>query len=199
MKNEKVKIDPIDEALRLSTLPSEKESAPSSEGLTLFHVLSSEYSVNLSEEKGKKMIDELYKKLAVDSFGQLITSTLKSSKKDINDLAVEAGIALSTIEQLQNDRVLVNTIPVMQFKNLLKILQIPFAKASESILKTLELLKNENRISAYSLGSTKFAYRRKSVPVPSSVNAKNSLTESQILYQNEEALSKYLSRLEQLL
>ncbi|HEY9044628.1 MAG TPA: hypothetical protein VIN08_01985 [Ohtaekwangia sp.] len=198
MKNEKVKIDPIDEALKLSALPAEKDGLPSSEGLTLFHILSTEYSVKPSEQFANKMIEELYQKLKVDSFGELLTNSLKSSNKTADALAAESGLSLSTIEQLQQDRILANSVPVMQFKNLLKVLQISFAGASQSILKTFELLKSENTISAYSLGSTRFAYRRKSVPVPSSVNVKNSLTESQVLFQNEEALKKYLSRLEQL-
>jgi hypothetical protein len=198
MKNEKVKIDPIDEALKLVTLHTENQGEEESQGLTLLNIISTDYKSQPSALASEKMIDELFKKLSIDSFGVLIIKELKKIKMDATALSEKSGLPLFTIEQLQNDRILANSIPVIHFKNLLKALQIPFNVASQAIFKTFELIKNENTLSMSFIGSSQFAYRRKSISVPSSVSSKNSLTESQVLFQNEEALKKYLNRLKEL-
>lgn len=198
MKNEKVKIDPVDEALKLVTLYTENQDEKDSQGLTLLNIISIDYKSQPSTIASERMIDELFKKLSVDSFGVLINKELKKVKMDARGLSERSGLPVFTIEQLQNDRILANSIPVIHFKNLLKALQIPFNAASESIFKTFELIKNESTLSMSFIGSSKFAYRRKSISVPSSVSSKNSLTESQVLFQNEEALKKYLNRLKEL-
>jgi hypothetical protein len=198
MKNEKVKIDPIDEALKLVTLNTENQDEKGSQGLTLLNIISAEYKSQPSAMASERMIDQLFKKLSIDSFGVLINKELKKVKMDATGLSEKSGLPVFTIEQLQSDRILANSIPVIHFKNLLKTLQIPFDVASEAIFKTFELIKNESTLSMSFIGSSKFAYRRKSISVPSSVSSKNSLTESQVLFQNEEALKKYLNRLKEL-
>lgn len=197
MKNEKVKIDPIDEALKLVTLLAEEQDDKNSDGLTLLNIISTNYESQPSEEAAERMIQKLYERLSIDSFGVLITNSLHKAQINTETLSEKSGLPVSTIEQLQNDRILANSIPIMSFRDLLKALQIPFIKADRAIRKTFQILKSETSFSATALGSSQLSYRRKSVSVPASLST-NSPTESQYLFQNEAALKKYLNRLNEL-
>lgn len=199
MENRKVKIDPIDEALKLTSIQNEVKNDQDSEGLTLLNIVNTEYTNVPSDEECERMIDKLYQKLSVDSLGVLITNTIsRVSSVNIEKLSSETGLPVLTIEQLQSDRILANSVPVIQFRNLLRQLQIPFDKAERAIQKTFQVLKNEYILSPASLGHAKLSYRRKSVAVPSSMNVKSGHPESWYLFQNEEALQKYLKRLNDL-
>lgn len=198
MKNEKVKIDPIDEALKLMTLDTEVQSDKGSEGLTLLNIISAEYKSQPSAEDAERMINKLYERLSVDSLGVLINNALSKTNMGLENLSSESSLPVSTIEQLQTDRILANSIPVIPFRNLLKKLQIPFNMAEQAIYKTFQILKNEMDFSSAALGASKLSYRRRSVSVPASLGTKTSHSENQYLFQNEEALQKYLKRLNEL-
>lgn len=198
MKNEKVKIDPIDEALKLVTLHTEVQSDKGSEGLTLLNIISAEYKSQPSDEDAERMINKLYERLSVDSLGVLINNALSKTNMQLENLSSESSLPVPTIEQLQTDRILANSIPVIPFRNLLKKLQIPFDRAEQAIYKTFQILKDEIAFSSATLGVSKLSYRRRSVSVPPSLNTKTSHSENQYLFQNEEALRKYLKRLNEL-
>lgn len=199
MSNTNIKVDAIDEALKFAYLSADTEQnniVNSSEQLN--YIIDTDYQVELSDELALKMIGKLYEKLAVDSLGILLTNALKDSNMKTKDLATEVSLPVATIEQLKEDIILANSIPVISFKNLLKKLQIPFDKAEQAINKTFHMLKNEASFSPSVIGSLQLSYRRRNTSTASAFNTKASKSERQYLFQNEEALNKYLKRLGEL-
>jgi len=194
MENHKVQIDPIEEALRLVYLNADNTFDVS---LELNRIIASEYPIEVSLNKKNNMVNSLYEKLAVDSLGILISQAIERKQLSIKDLSFESNLPLSTLELLQADLILANSIPIMSFQKLLKRLQIPLEKAQEAIIKTFHILKNELAFSPTSVNSIHLAYRR-SIKVTTSINSKASKSEIQHLFQNEEALTKYLNRLSEL-
>jgi hypothetical protein len=194
MKNRKTTIDPIEEALRLSYLNA--NSLDASKELNL--IVKRKYSVEISSEKAKQMVNSLFEKLAVDSLGILISKAIETGNFKVEEISTESSLPVMTIEQLQADLILANSIPVISFKNLLKSLQIPFDRAQEAIIKTFHILKNDLAFSPSTVTSMRLAYRRRNTKSSTSFNTKASKAESQYLFQNEEALNKYLKRLDEL-
>lgn len=193
MKNRET-IDPIEEALRLNYLNANSLDASKE----LNHIIAGKYSIEISSEKAKVMVNSLYEKLAVDSLGILISKAIDTGNIKVQEMATESGLPVMTIEQLQGDLILANSIPVISFKNLLKRLQIPFDKAREGIIKTFHILKNDLAFSLSNVTSLRLAYRRRDSKSTTSFNTKASKSENQYLFQNEEALNKYLNRLSEL-
>jgi len=194
MKYHKITIDPIEEALRLSYLNANSFDA----SIELNRIMEKDYSVEISSEKAKQMVSSLYEKLAVDSLGILISKAIETENINVEEIATESNLPVMTIEQLQADLILANSIPVISFKNLLKRLQIPFEKAQEAIFKTFHILKNDLAFSPSTVTSMRLAYRRRNTKSSTSFSTKASKAENQYLFQNEEALNKYLNRLGEL-
>lgn len=199
MENNKINIDPVEEALKLAYLNSgSSDSEFLDASMQLKNITSADYKSQPSEEAAAKMIDRLYEKLAIDSLGMLIMSAASKANLKKEELAEKSSLPLSTIEQLQADKLLANSIPVLSIRNLLKSLQIPFEKAEKAIHKTFQILKNECAFSPATLGAMQPSYRRRNASAATSFNTKARKSESQYLFQNEEALKKYLKRLNEL-
>jgi len=199
MSTKNIKVDAIDEALKFAYLSADTEQNnivnPTQQ---LNYILNGDYPVQLPDELSSKMIGKLYEKLGVDSLGILLTNALKDNNIKTDDLAVEVSLPTTTIEQLKEDYILANSIPVISFRNLLKKLQIPFDKVEQAINKTFHMLKNEASFSPSMIGSLQLSYRRRNASTASAFNTKASKSERQYLFQNEEALNKYLKRLGEL-
>ncbi|MBN8876764.1 MAG: hypothetical protein J0I32_04405 [Sphingobacteriales bacterium] len=199
MSNKNIKIDAIDEALKFAYLNADTDQTntinPSDQ---ISYIINAAYPVQLSDELSTKMIDKLYEKLAVDSLGILLTNAIKDGGTKVEDLATEVSLPAITIEQLKEDAILANSIPVISFRNLVKKLQIPFGKVEQAINKTFHMLKNEAAFSPAAISSLQLSYRRRNTKTASSLNTKASKSERQYLFQNEEALNKYLKRLGEL-
>lgn len=199
MSNKNIKVDAIDEALKFAYLSADAEQNiivnPSQQ---LNYILNTDYPVQLSDELSSKMIGKLYEKLAGDSLGILLINALKDNNIKSDDLAAEVSLPATTIEQLKEDSILANSIPVISFRNLLKKLQIPFDKVEQAINKTFHMLKNEAGFSPSVIGSLQLSYRRRNAGTASAFNTKTNKSERQYLFQNEEALNKYLKRLGEL-
>lgn len=199
MSDKNKKIDAVDEALKLTYLSGDTEqSDPLDAGVQLSYILKSDYPVQMPDKLSAKMVDELYEKLAVDSLGILLENALKVTAIATEELAVEASLPASTIELLKEDAILANSIPVMSFLYLLHKLNIPFHKVEEAIHKTFELLKNEAAFSQTAMGGLQLAYRRRNVRTSHFIHSKTGNSERQYLFQNKEALNKYVRRLGEL-
>lgn len=199
MSNKINKTDAIDEALKIVFLNSDKDNNSVIEPATqLKYIIEADYPNQMNEELSKKMSDRLYNKLAVDSLGILVDRALKSKNMDVSKLSEDVNLPIATIEQLQEDTILANSIPVISFKNLMRILEIPIDKVTHAVIKTFHVLRNEVAFSPASISSLKCSYRRRNARATSSLNTKAGRSEKQYLFQNEEALNKYLKRLEEL-
>lgn len=187
-------IDPIEEALKLIYLSA--SSLDSSEELN--RITESKYPIEISSDNAKKMVSSLYEKLAVDSLGVLISKAIEDKKFNTAAIATESSLPVTTIEQLKADLILANSIPVISFKNLLKNLQIPIEKAHEAIIKTFHVLKSDLTLSPSAVSSMRLSYRRRNTKSSTDFMSKANKSENQFLFQNEEALNKYLNRLNEL-
>ncbi|MBL7894836.1 MAG: hypothetical protein JNK50_06065 [Bacteroidia bacterium] len=197
MKNQNKKMDPVDEALKLLMLSENSGDAKAIDTSDqLNYITTAIYSKELSDEGAKKMIGKLYENLAVDSLGVLIENALAKVNPDINAIAGKTNLPENSIEQLKSDAIFANSIPVISLRNLLKELQIPFEKAEQAILKSFHILKSDLAFSASSMSNLRLAYRRRNSKLSS--NTKSGKSDSQYLFENEEALSKYLKRLSEL-
>lgn len=198
MKNNKIKIDPIDEALKLVYLNTKPEENTINPILEFKRITETEYPYDISSEKGETMIKLLYEKLAVDSLGELISKAIEKENISISEISKDSSLPASTIEQLQTDSIFANSIPIILLKNLLKRLQISFNKAQESIIKSFHILKNEAAFSSSSINTVQLSYKKRNAEIVSSFANKTKKSENQNLFQNEEALNKYLNRLSEL-
>lgn len=194
MENRKIKIDPIEEALKLSYLNANSIDSSSE----LNRIVESKYSAEISADQAKRMVNALYEKLAVDSLGILISKSIEARKINVAEISTESSLPVTTIEQLQSDLILANSIPIVSFKNLLKRLQIPFDKAQDAIVKTFHILKSDLTFSSASVNSMRLSYRRRNTKSSTVFISKANKSENQFLFQNEEALNKYLNRLSEL-
>lgn len=198
MKNHKNTIDPIDEALRFIYLNANSEKNVIDASSELSYIVESKYPEEISSDKANQLVNSLYEKLAVDSFGILISKSLEKGNISVGEIAMESNLPIPTIEQLQIDAILANSIPVISFKTLLRRLQIPFDKAKQSIIKTFHILKNEMSFSPSPISAMHLSYRRRNIKGEAFTYSKADKKEGQYLFQNEEALIKYLNRLGEL-
>lgn len=199
MSNKINKTDAIDEALKIIFLNTDTDNNNVTDpAMQLKYIIEADYPNQMDEKLSAKMIDRLYNKLAVDSLGILMAKALKNKNMDVSKLSEEVNLPITTIEQLQEDTILANSIPVISFKNLMRILEIPIDKVTQAVIKTFHLLKNEVAFSPAAIGGLQCSYRRRNARTTSSLNTKAGRSEKQYLFQNEEALNKYLKRLEEL-
>lgn len=193
-----IPVDPIDEALKLVYLQDNRFDDTNDISLELNRIVECSYSIEMTSEKAAKMVNSLYDRFAFDSLGILITKSLEKEKINVEEVSAESNLPVATIEQLQSDSILANSIPIVSFRTLLKKLQIPFDKAEQAIIKTFNILKNDAAFSPSVLNSTQLAYKSKYSKEGICASAKTSKSDSQFLFKNEEALNKYLDRLREL-
>lgn len=193
-----IPVDPIDEALKLVYLQDNRFDDTNNISLELNRIVECSYSIEMPSEKATKMVNSLFERFAVDSLGILITKSLEKEKINVDEISTESNLPVATIEQLQSDSILANSIPIVSFRTLLKKLKIPFDKAEQAIIKTFNILKNDVAFSPSTLNSTHLAYRSRYSKEVVGTSSKTSKSDSQLLFKNEEALNKYLDRLREL-
>jgi hypothetical protein len=191
-------IDIIDESLRLFYLESAKEAASEEGPSPLESVLHANVSTEMTAANRERMFIRLSDALLNPTFGQVISESMTAMKISVEHLSEQSMLTLESIEEITEDKIHANKIPVMILKELLKLLQISFQKAEKSIRKSFEILQSGNLdrggASAFSLA------RRKSVFISkSSYSDGNQKADAKELYENDEALTNYLKRLEQLM
>ncbi len=192
--------DILDEALKLYFL----ESAHTGE--TALHpelpsILAGEPVVVMSEAMRIKLIDELQDVLQQSSFGQLITHAIDEQKIDKVSLAEETGLPQTLLMELQRDEVFTNNVPIIFFKKLLETLNISFQIADKAIRNTYELL--QHRVSSTASYEAVAPAFKKGGSLPSREsflkNRSKTSTGGKELFQNKEALDRYLNRLDELM
>lgn len=196
MNNKQEYIDGLSEALKLVMLEDAGDTQPFSGADMLAHIVNADYAAVPDAATAAEMVNKLYDELSVDSLGHLISNSLGKAALNVEQLAVASNLPVATVEQLQADRIVANSIPVISLKNLLKLLKIPFDTAQEAINKSFQMLKSEIAFSTASIGHLQLSYRRRTGGQGSSA-ARANRSEIQYLFQNEEAMQKYLTRLQE--
>ena len=197
--NNNIKIDPIDEALRLIYLESSSNAENSFSVLQLENILEAGYSTEISAADKEAILNKLYKYASSESFGDLIVEAISKKATTSQSLAQELKIPEAVIMDLKEDKVFTNNVPVVFVKNILQFLDITFQKAQAAILKTFELLKSQAVIEEVNFRSMQPAFRKIYYASREASAWSNNMAESRDLFENEEALKKYLIRLDELM
>lgn len=162
-------------------------------------VFNDEYSYSFPDEKKQQFITSLNESLSKDSLGKLIQKSLSDHSLTSDELMEKTGISASLQQNMLEDMVFPNSIPVKSLARLLKFLGISIQNAIQSIKKTYQILILEKKMLNTIPGEILPSFRHRSLPGED--YRRYSITEgksSSYLYQNREALDKYISRLEEL-
>lgn len=185
------KINKLNEAVAIAWL----EDLVASENETFILQVENTATHTMSADKRNKMVGQLYSKLSLLSFGELLTKSMTEKSVSIAELSGKAELNESFVKDLQADNLAVNNIPVLLLKKLLNSLAISFADAKTAILKTFEIVRH-NTVAGEENFSVAPAFRRGKTD---SDNSSYKRLPNKDLFENEESLNKYLERLEKLM
>lgn len=190
-------IDMLDETLKIYFL----ESAKTDE--TVLHqelsvILSNDKLVEMSNAMRLKLMSRLKDVLQQVSFGQLITEAIQKNNIEAEALAEQTGLPVPVLNELQADTVFTNNVPIVFLKKLLHSLNISYQVAEQAIRNTFELLQHRIPSSASFNGVTP-AFKKGNLSSRESFIKNMPKTSGKELFQNEEALNRYLNRLNELM
>lgn len=194
-----IKIDPVDEALRLIYLESSSAADNAFSSVQLQQILEADYKIQIADMDKAAILNKLYSYASSASFGDLLLEAMNQKNISAQTLSQELKITESVIEDLRADKIFTNNVPVVFIKNILQSLDISFKKAETAILKTFELLKSQAVIEEVNFRSMQPAFRKGYYASRENSAWSNNMTESRDLFENEEALKKYLLRLDELM
>jgi len=147
-----------------------------------------------------KLMGGLKELLKQMSFGQLLTHAIADQKVSAVSLAEETGLPESVLAELRQDEVFANNVPIIFLKKLLKTLNISFQVADKAIRNTYELLQHRVfSVASYEAVTPAF---KKGGSLPSResfIKNKPKTSTGKELFQNKEALDRYLNRLDELM
>lgn len=155
-------------------------------------VFSQTVPADMPNFKKSEMIDKLYAFTLQPSFGELLTKNLEVQNE--TDVLKKTELSEAMLQELKEDKLAVNNVPVLLLKNLLSELRISFASAQAAILKTFELL-HTSVIPVSDHAGVRPIFRKGSEE--SSEGFKR--VPNKDLFENETSLNKYLNRLEKLM
>lgn len=148
----------------------------------------------------KKMMGGLGEVLKQVSFGQLLTHAIADQEVSAVSLAEETGLPESVLAKLRQDEVFANNVPIIFLKKLLKKLNISYQVADKAIRNTYEFLQYRvSSVASYEAVTPAF---KKGGTLPSGesfIKNKSKTSTGKDLFQNKEALDRYLNRLNELM
>jgi hypothetical protein len=192
------KIDSLDEALRILYLDMIEDYPSPQLSRDLSRLISIEKGP-IASEKEEQLIKQLYSIMTEISFGQLFQQKIVEKGVNEAELAGATGLAADVINDLKNDTIYPNNIPIRLFKELIFVLQLPFASVKSAVLKTFNILKGEDSFDQSMPGGLVPTYRKGYSADVSELKRKDSVMGGKAHFENEEALNKYLTRLEELM
>ena len=193
------KINVLDESLRLAWLENSKEADSNVSDKDLKIILKGVYNSSMSQEKKQLLIDKLFSKLSSLSLGQLISDSIELKSLSDDDVAIQTNLPVNIIEELKTDAIFPNNIPVILFKDLLKILDISFQTAEHAVWKTFDIIKNRAFLSRQDFKQAQPAFRHNQNSSHESFIKINSISDGRELFENEDSLKKYLQKLDTLM
>lgn len=193
------KIKVLDESLRIAWLESSQESDSYVSNKELSIILKGVYNSSMPFDKEQLLIDRLFSKLSSLSLGQLISSSIQSKSLSDKEVASQTNLPENVIDELKTDTIFPNNIPVILFKKLLQLLDIPFKSADHAAWKTFDIIKSSAFLSNKNFLLTEPAFRRKQNISHESLIKMNKSADGSELFENEDSLRKYLNKLESLM
>jgi len=189
-------IEIIDEALRILSIEMAANDRHADRELSL--ILSNDSFVEMPSAHKEKLFTALNTLVNAPSLGQVIQERLLQMNITRAQLSETVKLPAQVIDGLVSDDLYTNNIPIVLFRNLLNYLNIKFTNAEKSIRKTFELLQskvlNHDPSVALVPSFRTSLYTSKSITFPS-----RKTMDGKELFENKEALEKYLNRLNQLL
>lgn len=187
--------DILDEALKVVYLESITDAAAESE---LSRITSMAPAVEMAAAQKEKLFERLSVIESVSTLGEVISNKLRELHLEPEQLSQSTSLPLPVVHNLLKDKIYTNNVPIMFFRNLLKQLNISFQQAEKSIQKTFELL--QEKTAKASTGHRLNPAFRKGPHILGMTNTDvHAKGDGRELYENKEALNKYLTRLYQLL
>lgn len=192
------KIDTLDEALRVIFLESAKETDAINPEQEMIQILSS-VNVVMSDEKKNLMLEKLNAVSTSLSFGQLLQKAMVDLSTTETAIAEKSSLPVEIIENLINDSIYTNNVPIKLFKNLISFLNISFKSVEESVRKTFEILQSPAAAKSKSFSGFSPAFRKGYYASRESLTKNTPSTDGKELFENIESLEKYLTRLNELM
>ncbi|MDF2188327.1 hypothetical protein [Paraflavitalea sp. CAU 1676] len=153
---------------------------------------------SLSSEKTELLIAKLTNSLTKETLGALVKDAMNTSVTPLPDLHQATGLTPSLLENIKNDMVFTNSVPVKSLLKLIKILNISLAKATAGIAATFEKLQTESRIFSSMPTKIQPAFKKGISQHAQQSDFRHLKQDESYLYQNKEALDKYTQRLSEL-
>lgn len=190
---EKNKIDILDEALRILYLEGSADDVKNLSRIQFIKGLP-----QMPDARKELLLSKLKSLSAVPTLGQAISEKLQQLNMQPGQLAESSSLPVRVVNDLIEDNIYTNNVPIIFFKNLLKKINISFTQAEKSIRKTFELLQSKS-INPQSLQTFQPAFRKGMFGGNEDGPTHFHRSDGKELYENKEALDNYLNRLSELL
>lgn len=190
------KIPPFDNLLLAYITSQDQENLVSgSSDKEASIVFSKQYDVVLQKQKVDTMLAELTRSLSKDSLGVLVQKGLESTTIPVTEIQSVTGLTPSLLEDIKQDMVFTNSVPVRSLVKLMKFLNISLDKAQAAIQTTFEKLSAESKMFLSIPAKAQPSFRKGMTHGDASFDFKRLRSDESYLYQNKEALDKYTNRL----
>lgn len=190
------KVDRFDEIMRTIYLDQVKSMGAEQLQQALFKVQSGNNG-DVTPDYKERTITLLAAMMHQLSFGQLLQEAMQQQNITEPLLVGNTGLTLFVIDELKSDGIYPNNVPIQLFKKLVMTLKLSYSNVKAAALKTVSLLKQQAVVSDVSghLPTFRKGYEQFS----SNQIRKSHDSDGKELFENEEALNKYLNRLEELM
>jgi hypothetical protein len=195
MQQKKNQIDKIDEALRILWLDAGVNTSESDASKQLTEILNEPVHIEMPAEDHARLMSDLFITMSTMSLGEVAVEKMRSLNISTKSLAEQVKLSEERIEQIKNDEIYPNSIPVVLLKDFLEKLKVKFNMAEKGIMKTFEMVLSRLIVPAV---ECRPVFRRASSREISEVGGALRKTKSD-LYENKEALFNYLNKLEELM
>ena len=193
MKNQR--IDKLEEALRLLMLDSEEPDMTGVSGA--YAILQLQPSHVMAADRETIFLSRLETVLEQVSLGVMLKDAMDTYNFSKETLAAETSLPIHVVGDLLADQIYPNNVPIMLLRDLLTRLHITFASAESAILATFSKLQDYVREPVFQVSSP--IYRKRHFLTKGVQASGAPKRDGKELYENKEALDKYLSRLKELL
>ncbi|MGB4770395.1 MAG: hypothetical protein WBP58_03005 [Chitinophagaceae bacterium] len=195
MHNKKNNIDKVDEALRILWLDAGENASESDACNQLAGILAEPVQTAMPAEEKEKLMADLFITMSTVSLGELIVENMQSMAISADKIAEEVKLSEERINQLKNDEIYPNSVPVVLLNDFLKKLKISFDLAEKGILKTFDVVRQRLHVPTV---ACRPVFRRTSLRDDHDISGSLRKTKTD-LYENKEALFNYLAKLEELM
>jgi hypothetical protein len=197
MSNQK-NINSFEEALRNTWLQSAKDADIGFSERELKLILSStDDTFEMDEQKKEALINKIFETSNGPSIGSVISEAMNLGKLSSESMANGAKIPLAMFQQLISDEIFPNNVPVVGLGKILNMLSIQIENARQPIQTTFNIMKAKElrNIDA----SCRIAARRQQPEGGIGSVNRNGENKGRELFENQEALDKYLQKLEEVM